>query len=418
MKMDESSQSQYSNLFKYCFILLLGLIISLPKALLEAKIFLVVILISYNFLFLLQNDIQINRKYLFYHVAFILTSLFFALYGTFFGGANEAIFDFIRLFIVFTLIYFILFSVIDYFDYVEILLYVYCFSSILIMLILVLSYIEAVTGIGLIPSYFSDKLSLTIGVHTGYTDTSATVVTTLLYIAPTIFSLCLFRNDFYKKNNVLVFTALICVVISVFLSGRRVLQVVFLSLPIISLFYFRFMFGKKFKEYLLISRYLFIIFFVFLLGTIYFFYLDIDFTNLSERWSGLDSSNQTERIVQFNSLLLGWSENPMLGEGIGGVADYIRNKNRPWTYELTYMYLLFSTGMVGFFIYVGLTCKNLFNFFFLIPSLKSRNVELACILFGYIMFFIQAATNPYFSGFDTLYIFSLLAFMSLSKRYS
>ena len=60
------------------------------------------------------------------------------------------------------------------------------------------------------------------------------------------------------------------------------------------------------------------------------------------------------RRDQSVALVKGWLEAPLLGSGHGMPApDVIRSEETPWAYELTYLALLYHTGVVGTLAYAS-----------------------------------------------------------------
>ncbi|MFT6349723.1 MAG: hypothetical protein ACJAYB_002758 [Psychromonas sp.] len=99
-------------------------------------------------------------------------------------------------------------------------------------------------------------------------------------------------------------------------------------------------------------------FFLFLIA---FGLLDYLGYNLNKVWAmfsdGFDfesGENSSERTLHFFALINGWPDSSILfGAGNGSTVDVVRSTKMAWAYELTYVYLLFSTGLVGFIFYVG-----------------------------------------------------------------
>lgn len=71
--------------------------------------------------------------------------------------------------------------------------------------------------------------------------------------------------------------------------------------------------------------------------------------------SGFDPRVQGtgERLRQLLGLLAGWAEHPLLGTGWGHGTRAVIRSSRPWEYELQYVLLLFSTGVVGWLLYAA-----------------------------------------------------------------
>jgi hypothetical protein len=122
------------------------------------------------------------------------------------------------------------------------------------------------------------------------------------------------------------------------------------------------------------------------------------------------------RALQFDALINGWLSSPVLGSGHGAAAPgVIRSDEMPWAYELTYLALLYHTGVVGFLVYV-LGAGWIYGHAIRVIR---RGTELAplmvAVLTGTTTFLIANATNPYLERYDSLWgLFLPLAFVNCS----
>ena len=120
------------------------------------------------------------------------------------------------------------------------------------------------------------------------------------------------------------------------------------------------------------------------------------------------------RRDQFFGLVNGWLQQPLFGSGHGApVRGLIRSPEMPWAYELTYLALLYHTGIVGF---VAYSAGLLWTF------LKSRQIArtgwpqapyLVATLVGTASFVLANATNPYLEKYDSIWtLFLPIAFIN------
>jgi hypothetical protein len=116
---------------------------------------------------------------------------------------------------------------------------------------------------------------------------------------------------------------------------------------------------------------------------------------------GISSFRRNE---QFFALTDGWMDSPILGAGHGAMAaDNALVEEQPWAYELSYMALLFQTGLIGILIYgsavVWIFIKGI--------TVMRRTPESAGLLVptlsGLFCFLVANATNPYLQKFDYLW---------------
>ena len=120
------------------------------------------------------------------------------------------------------------------------------------------------------------------------------------------------------------------------------------------------------------------------------------------------------RRDQFFALVDGWLQDPLFGSGHGApVRGAIRSIEMPWAYELSYVALLYHTGIVGVVAYGA----GLFWTF-----LTSRQIArtgwpqapyLVATLVGTAAFVLANATNAYLAKFDSIWVLFLpIAFIN------
>lgn len=142
---------------------------------------------------------------------------------------------------------------------------------------------------------------------------------------------------------------------------------------------------------------------------------------LAERLASIfDFSNNDsniERKLQFDALMAGIADHPLLGNGLGAAASYIRSDEQPWAYELSYVALVFQFGLFGFTLFAAgvVYLLALLGQFVSLPHLpRSERISAACYLGGLVAFLIANATNPYLSKFDYMWVlFTPLALVRL-----
>jgi len=404
------------------YAVVLFMIVAFPKSFLIVKLLLLLpLIIIIIIITLLNNNTCIKWKSLAFYFAFISLSLIWNFIGQMYGNSSLAAIGFIRLYVAFFIIYMFLFIGLEEIDYVKLFLTVVCYSSLVICAVNIVFFIQMFMGIDILPLFIADQLGVGVDANAGDLRSGLNNVTTLFFISPILLCLLVFDNVFANEKKTLLFIAVFCCFVSSIASGRRTLILLMFISPMLFIL-FRSFFDSirgriiifNIKLRLLVFIYALPIFlFVFL-----FIYFKFDVTALQERLFALtDASSQNERITQFYALLEGVYERPFLGHGLGSVSSVIRSVESPWSYELFYMKVLFDGGIVGFtllfslvFYYFNSAYKNLRKF-------NHAKTEAYIILFGILMFSAASATNPYFSGFDTLYILCFLPLLSVSTRY-
>jgi hypothetical protein len=146
---------------------------------------------------------------------------------------------------------------------------------------------------------------------------------------------------------------------------------------------------------------------------------DLDFESMfmmvlkGFEFSNTDNIAATERSEQFYSLIDDWLKSSVLfGSGNGAVASVIRSYEMQWAYELTYVYLLFSTGIFGVVFYFSWYGYGLLRLRSAMLKRPDLIVYVAPMLTGSIIFCIASASNPYLGKFDYLWIVLLPFFIS------
>lgn len=126
--------------------------------------------------------------------------------------------------------------------------------------------------------------------------------------------------------------------------------------------------------------------------------------SLSSAPAAQDLPGPQARTSQFSALVSGWLENPIFGAGHGTSVRVIRSNEQPYAYELSYLALLFHTGLVGFLLYASGVIWIFYNGVRLIQSgdeLAKRGLP---VYVGTACFLIANATNPYLEKFDYMWV--------------
>ena len=129
----------------------------------------------------------------------------------------------------------------------------------------------------------------------------------------------------------------------------------------------------------------------------------------------MTDSSAYARREQFLALLEGWAASPLVGAGHGAVAgDVVRSLDMPWSYELTYLALLFHTGLIGFGLYSAAVLWVVWEAVRVIRAGGRLAAYTISALVGMICFLIANGTNPYLEKYDFLWmIFLPIALINL-----
>jgi O-antigen ligase len=188
-------------------------------------------------------------------------------------------------------------------------------------------------------------------------------------------------------------------------SGRRAFWLVCLLCPIfITVFLKLSKIKVKFSSYLAPSVFMALVitvaFSVFSLNT----ELITDRIESSFAFNDPTAESNYLRKEQFDALVNGWKESPLLGAGLGASAKgSVRDNDAPWAYELSYWALLFQTGIVGFLIYTASIIWMIVKSISIIRKNKDASFMLAPQMVSLVCFLIINASNPYLAKFDYLW---------------
>jgi hypothetical protein len=261
-------------------------------------------------------------------------------------------------------------------------------------------------GLGLqIRSLFSFQ-GANIGVYSGFIEYNLYNMSTLLYGFPFLFTLILVskKNEFFKKQYIWMWIAIVLIVFVALISGRRAFWLVILLTPFINIALLYFL---KYKNQL--KKLVAFVCLMIIIANIAIFVLpNINFSDIKEEFlSAFDFSGEISahlRYLQFKVLINGWMEKPFLGHGLGAVAGgIIRSHDMPWAFELSYIALLFHTGIVGFCIYASAVVWIFWSGIAIVRKIPQAAPVILPLLSGLAGFLIVNATNPYLGKFDYLW---------------
>jgi hypothetical protein len=136
-------------------------------------------------------------------------------------------------------------------------------------------------------------------------------------------------------------------------------------------------------------------------------------------FTGGGDEGASVRYEQYESLMRAWwNGNILFGEGNGSCTEVLRDsENMPWSYELTYVYMLFSTGIVGVIFYTTWFGWGLVRLRNALALRKDMVQYITPIVTGTFAFLIVAASNPYIGRFDYLWIVFLPHLLAGSLQY-
>ena len=237
-------------------------------------------------------------------------------------------------------------------------------------------------------------------------------ISTLIFVFPFLLAVVLISPSHARLGSIwpsLAWLALGMTAVAGVLSGRRGLWLIMLVSPLVVLTVLRWC-------RLRIGRPAFVV--LLLLGimgaTIAVLLLD-DVVLVAARYflEGFDFGpggdvSPAIRAQQMIALGDAWWRTPLFGAGHGAFAPAFWHQDTfPWAYELSYMALLFQTGLVGILLYGAGVAWIILRGIAVARRFPEYAGMIGPVLAGVICFLIANATNPYLQKFDYLWVIFL-----------
>jgi hypothetical protein len=254
------------------------------------------------------------------------------------------------------------------------------------------------------------------GAAEGYTRMAIAGINSLPFLLPCVMAICATESTRANRNrfwNVMDWAACAVSWLIMLACGRRALFLIVFLTPLLILCFRSFRpaaeksQGKnsvlKFSAVLVTAM-------VMLFAGLTMVY-DFDVHLLWERFAvGFDLSSQTPdndaapRNQQFYALTCGWLDKPIFGAGLGAsVVGSIRSETMPWSYELSYVALLYQTGIVGFMAYAAAVAWIFRRGIKVIAAGGHVAQIMIPLLVGLCGLLIANGTNPYLGCFDEMW---------------
>jgi hypothetical protein len=331
------------------------------------------------------------------------------------GNYVQGVFDALRLYVTWSAAFVVLYTLLRAEPSLGLLHAALVLSAILISVINLVGLADQIGSWGLISESVRQELELNVGIYVGYIRITSNNIGPLFLIVPYLLSLQ-FRADADWSNSMLTKLALVLSLILAAASGRRALWLVVALTPCTIL-----RLSSLTGSYGLIKfagrRFLLVYAVAAVVGLSVVMLVpqrmpELGFlVHLNEAFSSED-----ERTIQKPYLIDGFKESPVLGSGFGAYAGYLRNDERPWTYELTYHELLFNMGIVG----TAFLGALFFLYFVLVIRLLRRFKDGSAIPFGLLIAFcsllLSSYSNPYLGSFDYIFFAGLLPYLSTFRQ--
>lgn len=274
-------------------------------------------------------------------------------------------------------------------------------------------------AVDLLPSALSLEIDQgqDIGFHAGYINYRANSVASLLFLVPFLLAALLTwpkEPGAMPVARMWLWLAVILGIVLVLLSARKGLLLVVALAPVITVI-LRIVLVQERRLSNRASIFRVLIGFCLAVIALFFglqFAVGLEVRAMTEMFlSGFDFETTVSgslRKDQFFALVEGWLERPLLGMGHGASAiGSVRSEDQPWAYELSYLVLLFHTGIVGFSIYASGVAWIVWNGLKIVRSGDRLGLYMLPVLVGMLCFLIGNATNPYLEKYDFMWVIYL-----------
>jgi len=402
--------------------ILFFLLMFAPRAWQSVKIPLVVLAV----VLLVYHYVRHSRKKLNYIVmGWFAILLSFGFIWSLVGALNDnpGLLDLFRLNVIWVVLYALFVFYIDTLDKYNSLTKTMVWATIAISLY---NFAIALSAFDYIPN-INDLLQIDseytshIGIHEGFLHLTSHNIGSLTFLAPFVWCLYAIRTHTdFGISRTLLLIAVISSIVAVLISGRRVLWLEMMVAPILLLTFSHFTSDKGIARNI-VKLYLVMFLFLIVAGYYSATTLEWNYSDMQEHFTSAFVSEE-ERKDQSIALWNGFLESPLVGSGFGrGVGDVVRDDAHPWNYELSYMLLLYNTGILGSVVYAF--CLGQI-YYFGIKQIKYDICDISImisLLVAFSCFILANATNPYLQSFDFMWaLFLPIAYINISllRQYS
>ena len=363
-------------------------------------------------LYVLKGIMRIDRDILIFYIGII----FIGVLGQFVGWYNNSpgYSKTLNVYVLYPILYVFIIEAIQDKKRLIALFKVMVLTGILISLY-ILSYV--LVKIGLLPDFIFISLGLDERVNFSgkYVELNVSSIVSIIYLFPFLCSIILSKNFspiFSKKwINICMYSFSLMLIISI-ISGRRSLWVIMVFGVIVHFVLIKISKGTRFAfsfrsiiSLLLISSII-----VAVLN-----YFDISliaiFLNILDGFNPQEDHGAGVRSEQFQSLLRGFFERPLIGFGNGSSPDAMMQRLEPWAFELSYAALIYHNGILGLAIYGTFVIWLYYKGIKIIKSESPYGSFMLPILVATSCFLTANSVNPYLQKFD--FIWTILFFPAL-----
>jgi hypothetical protein len=326
--------------------------------------------------------------------------------------SNPGVYDFFRLNVVWVLLYALFVFYVDTTDKFIVLAKTMVWAAIAVSAYDISVVLSAFDVLPNVNTYLriDDIYTSAIGIYEGFIQLTAHNVGTLTFLAPFLVSACVMKSDVELgvSRNILL-AATILSIVAVLISGRRALWLEMLIVPFLLAAFNWILRGGRAKGVLkkTLLGYAAAVALLAVVGHVLTTYAGWNFAAMSGHFTQAFAAEDV-RAEQGVALWNGFKGSPVFGTGFGvGVPEVIRNEQSPWIYELSYLLILYNTGILGTLMYALCLGFVYYYGYYIVKMNLCGNSVILPLLVGFTCFLIANATNPYFSSYDFMWVLFL-----------
>lgn len=372
---------------------------------------LLAVLLAGVFIYSLNGGWRLNKTIAFWGLLTITTSIMFIAIGV--VNKTPGALRVATVFVLWPMVFLFLMGALSHPEQMRALLKVIIVGAIVATLMAMALLFEKLFNINLGMSVLLEIQGGQLSIYNGFIEYRLFNMNTVIYALPFLIGILFMPYTWSLLKGVwrnVAWVALALSVLTLVISGRRAFWLISAMSPFVVLILLWLGGLRPHISKLVIKSILIILIFSIMSVTLLnldFHIVWLDFLKGFD-FSNVDNPSAFRRQEQFKQLLNGWMENPFLGAGHGATVDVNpNNRNLPWTYELSYLALLFQTGLIGILIYGSAVAW----IFFKGLKMIRRSPEVASLLIptlaGFACFLVANITNPYLQKFDYLWILFL-----------
>ena len=390
------------------YVFLLSMVF-LPTEFKRTKIVILILLLLEVFIMVLfrnKGSFKMKPVIFLWFLFYASVGVFFAFIGLLRGAPS--VMGSLRVFVLWPICYLILITAFVEFKYLKHLVNLLVASSFFIGLF---SIWIVLYRIGIIPDYLYPVL---------FNKQSASIengqlvamhfksIDSLLFLVPFIISSLITWPTKYVgvKFKCLLLVAFLILLIPSFMGARNALTGVVILSPFISFFITKLTNTEYSTVYSKIS-YVKIALFVSCVVLVSSHFLQIDLSAIFDKFiNKFDYNNNGSAIIrrdQFVALWRAFLTNPILGAGFGNTLNSPQFENVTG-FELSYLFLLFQSGILGFILYSSGILWLYYQIIMIMKKEPTIGVYLHPILVGMTCFLLANATNQYLLTFDYMWV--------------